>query len=277
MALYYVFPRNMGVFRVEITPKISGDLFNSLIASARELGISPGLGALIFLLILALAVMGSAFWAAAVAEDKGRDRILHFLGGLVLPYLYPALLIQRLKPRIIGMESAEAEKAERGELPESRVEGVGRTPIPAGQSAARPLDLFSDSQELNLSRFDQLNFRAAAFNEHGEARGPFYFTLDDGTEFCATRILDTLSSVLLLELSDEFGNAKKLRIPYARITSCSTAQVHAAHAAEEPDWDGGTETIAIRLPEDFMETREMPIPHDIIDTQEVDVEPRNRR
>ena len=253
-----------------MAPEISGDLFNSLIASARELGISPGTGALVFLFLLAVAVMGSALWTGAIAEAKGRSRLLHLLPGLALPYLYPALLLQMLKPKLLAVEPGEAERAAEGELPESRVESAG---LPPGQSGLG----IEDSQVLNITKFDQQTFRSATFNEHGEARGPFYFELADGTTFCASRIVDTLPGVLLLELEDEFGNVKKLRVPYSRVASCATVPGHRGKGIEEPDWDGGTETIAIRLPDDTVETREVPIPHDIIDTQEVDVQSRTRR
>ena len=169
------------------------------------------------------------------------------------------------------------EKAEEGELPESRVEGVDRQPPKSAKAAAPAAAQPGDSHEFQLTRFDQHSFRDAAFNELGVARGPFYFVLDDGTEFCASRILDTLVSVLLLELTDEVGDVKKIRIPYTRIVSCSTVPGRRPHPADEPDWDGGTETVAIRLPDDFAETREIPMPGDIGDTQEVDVQPRKRR
>lgn len=40
---------------------------------------------------------GSAFAAATIAEMAGHRILLHFLGGLALPYIYPALLMLRIK------------------------------------------------------------------------------------------------------------------------------------------------------------------------------------
>lgn len=76
-------------------------------------GLYPHLGTLINWFIVAVIWSTSGFVAATIAEMKGHNVMLHFAGGLLLPYAYPIVIVFTLKERfgdnIVGSELDRSE------------------------------------------------------------------------------------------------------------------------------------------------------------------------
>ena len=58
-----------------------------------HVGLYPYLGTLFYTFIFAAIWSASGFLAATIAEMKGHNVLLHFAGGLLVPYAYPITLI----------------------------------------------------------------------------------------------------------------------------------------------------------------------------------------
>lgn len=228
---------------------MNGGLLRALVTWARDAGVHPSLAMVIFLTILVAVALGSAFLSADIAEKRERNRVTHFLLGLLLPWFYPLSFSQFIRAPAQKADLDALEKAREGELPESMIEGVGTG---AFNQARR---IISDSQEMRITQFDQQTFRTAAFNEFGEARGPFKIDLTDGNSVEVSRILDALDNVLLLELIDEAGKPKKLRIPYEHIVSCVTLSESQNEPDERADTIGYDDTVEVETPEGVQETQ----------------------
>lgn len=179
--------------------------------------------ALIFLSIAV--VLGSGFATMSFAEMKFRNRGLHFVGGVILPFAYP-LLFFYLVPKVGGDKSDEEEEAfesdvdeEEGEaasaeeaatVPESEFTKIDQPDDPVSGGFPEPATPLEMNQEF---------FARIARLEDGTQAGPFKLELADGTELEIISIVDAMPEVLSVEIAVE-GEVRKIRLPYNRISDC---------------------------------------------------------
>jgi len=77
------------------------------IKAAVDSGLSPSPASMFgYFLVIAL-LLGSGFVAASFAEMKDRSRTVHFIGGLIIPYVYPVLILFALPRKPLGKKTEE--------------------------------------------------------------------------------------------------------------------------------------------------------------------------
>ncbi len=193
---------------------------NGAIAS----GLNPDWSSALFRTAVFVAVLGSPFCAASIAEARGRSRLLHFVLGLFAPWIYPILIFFTL-PRYSQMSGeSESEDAADGKeegagasssqdaLPESHY----RDTEPEPQSAKETAHSVSKS----AGGIGQGYFARISADESGHSLGPYNLTLSDGRTIEISAILNALPDVAVVEISEGDGKKRTVRFPYSKIRSC---------------------------------------------------------
>lgn len=191
-----------------------GQAFLSLVrffaesTAAAGIEIDPLIMAAIVVVVLLL--LGSATWSCSIACSRRHSASLHFLLGLLLPYVYPLVImfamdIKGAKER--EKQLREQEERERAEAMEREriAEMLGREQQEEGKEEERI--------------FDADYFESIARDEQGNPTGPWHIVFGE-QEIKALRILEPLPEVLSVEIEGRDGKPQKFRIPYARITEC---------------------------------------------------------
>lgn len=169
-------------------------------------------GLLIGLFFVILLWMFSGVWAADIAELRGYRPHKHLWIGLILPFIYPALLLAILKP-VEGSQVDMKRNKDAAKLrKEAEIQAQKQAEIAAKEEQRQMED--ADPTLWSKSRMERI-----AFNADGTPAGPFLCTLDDGQQFYVISIQSIMDQVVILQLADENGTAGPvLRFPYARIT-----------------------------------------------------------
>jgi hypothetical protein len=190
--------------------------FADLYKDAGDGGLSPDWGVVITICVIIIFWLGSAFFAGSIAESKGRNRLVHFLGGLLFPWIYPFFILFSLT-RQAHEELAKEEDKEKEE----------DAPLPiAPKSHFSEVEEGEEDANEEIEKISQSYLSKIATDELGNNRGPFIFVFEDGKTLEANRIVSALSDIIVVELVDK-GEARTVRFPYARISSC----------VRKEDWD----------------------------------------
>jgi len=139
--------------------------------------------------IIIITVLASAFWSAQHAEKDRKKRLVDFLGGLFIPWLYP-LFIYR-----------------------STISSKKNT-IDTNTSKMKE-ELTDDEKKANL-------FAKIAINEEGTPQGPFNFNLTDNSTIKVKHITAVKNNLIIVDAITPSGKIKKIRIPYSQIKSYSS-------------------------------------------------------
>ncbi len=175
-------------------------------------------GIMIMVLIGAAVVIGSGCLAGSIAELRNRSRLLHTLIGFAIPLVYPGIILFSLSYRESGRSNRmKAEKQEKI----VKVEGAPPADAPPvlNENDAPPVvneELLGQSKLV----YDQIYFKQVMYDEKGNYRGPFHFVVN-GDEFKVERVVTALDNVVVIENISSDGKTQHLRIPYARIESCT--------------------------------------------------------
>ena len=202
----------------------------------------------------------SGFVAATIAESKGHNVMLHFAGGLLLPYAYPITIIFTLKERFgknvmesaldrseLRVDIASYEITEK--IKQNRIKkqldklGVDADSDEGQKILIREEKVFekhdiaiaipetkevieeavpvdADSDEIAPTILNKTYFDSIAVNQLGERTGPFNVELTNGNKMVAEMIVNTLDELAVFEIVDHNGRSKRIRIKYANIASC---------------------------------------------------------
>lgn len=133
------------------------------ISAAWHSGVSPSVPSMLGTFVLLALYLGSGFFAASVAEGRNRGRLMHFIAGLLIPYIYPVAILYLLP---VYKESRQEEES--GDIPvEETPEGEPAAPAqhklkPVQQAPAkRPLHPASDeSRDAETMRMTRVNASA---------------------------------------------------------------------------------------------------------------------
>ena len=145
----------------------------------------------------------------------------HFIAGLVIPILYPLIILVALPYRTVKETVAAATSEERIE----RVDG----PPPAEML---PVASIGEDGSVGLIDPDMLDatvtfgesyFKHRAVDSTGRALGPYVITVG-GDELRAERIVEVLRNAVVIEIAITGGEGQTLRIPYDKIDNC--VEVH---------------------------------------------------
>ncbi len=186
-------------------------------------GLSPDWYSLMTTSIVIVLLLGSPFAAATMAELRGKNRFVHFMLGLILPWAYPVYMFLRLirepvKEIPVKQEETMVEEDMKapGEVPESHLKYE-----------------YDDSEkEDSLPEtalvMDQKYFSRIASDEAGNPLGPYMLEMLDGRIVEVSKIAEALPNLVVLEVV-EGGRSNKIRLPYAKIKICREAKY----------WDSG--------------------------------------
>lgn len=202
-----------------------------------------GLWALTLVLLL-----GSACASATIAEMRHHKILLHFLGGLFLPWVYPALIGMRLTPcREAAKEKQEERETEirlgvkmtflrlqfetenklrkkKGE-PElafrdwiAQYEAAKQAEAQEQERKAR--EIVAPTNEVNRLLLENL-----AVDSDGSRKGPFIIKLADGRKLQVEQIKNVMDDVAAFEIIDPVTHKpKNIRVKYANITYFRTLE-----------------------------------------------------
>lgn len=225
------------------------------IKAASECGVSPSpwiIAAICFSLIIYFA---SGFIAATMAEEKGRSPGIHFIGGLVLPYIYPFLIVPFLSATFGKKEEEKSEeppKPHRIPLkkhvyqPQPNNGQVAEGAVPKSETikldAETPLKEEIESPEVAVieagdveennrpkepGQFNMDYFGRLSVRLDGSANGPFKLELLDGKLLDIAKIASPMEQVVVLEIPGGIGKPNRtLRVPYAKIKSFTLVEHH---------------------------------------------------
>lgn len=174
--------------------------------------IDADFGVTVFLALLILFVLGSAFWSASIAASRRHRQIPHFVLGLLFPWVYPLIILFKMgikgeKEALAKMAEKEAAAKEREDEKKKNIE------LNTGGEAA------SEAAAPEESVWTQKHFAEIARKPDGTPAGPWEVTYAGGIHVHVTQIIEALPQVVHVEFTDDKGKAVRMRIPYARIES----------------------------------------------------------
>ena len=177
-----------------------------------ELDADPGV-TLVLALILTF-LLGSACWAASIAQARRHPVWLHFAAGLLLPWLYPFVILfaMGLKGEKEMLARREAEKRAREEREAERQRNIALSAMPAAEPEADAGIVWKRSY-----------FERIARDRDGKPAGPWNVQFN-GVVLRVVRILEAQDELVLVEQSDARGQTSRLRIPYAKIEAWQNAE-----------------------------------------------------
>ena len=201
-------------------------------------GLNPDWYSLMAFSIVIVILLGSPFVAATMAELRGKNRFVHFVPGLVLPWAYPLYMFLKLikepvktLPDKQDETVADGVMAAVGEVPESHLKyeyGDGEKTGPSLETA--PV-------------MDRKYFARIASDEAGNPLGPYMLEMLDGRIVEVSRIADALPNVVVLEII-EGGKSNTIRLPYAKIKICREAKYW--DSSKSANKRGETKTISFQ-------------------------------
>ncbi|MBN2641829.1 MAG: hypothetical protein JXR78_09260 [Victivallales bacterium] len=173
----------------------------------------------------------SAFLSASIAEKRGRNRLFHFIGGMMLPALYPALITQLSHSGAEEVEERkdlELERRKRSATELTRkfreVAGINNDTETVEDEEIQDNCELVEEMEIPAgtpgAQYDHLFFAAIATNDDGTPAGPFLIDFDDGRQVIAQKIIDAGEEILILEILTPAGAVRTLRVNYDKISGC---------------------------------------------------------
>jgi len=173
---------------------------------------------LLVLIAIVLTIwLGSACWAGSIAEMRRHAPKLHFFIGLVLPLLYPLVILFAL-----DVKGAKARDRERQR--EKEQAAAAAAPVQPAAVDSPDIDLpIEQAEAKEETTLDEHYFTDIALDDQGNPTGPWRITYGD-TEIVAQRIVDALPHAVVIETLAADGKAHKIRIPYSKISGCEAAE-----------------------------------------------------
>jgi heme exporter protein D len=168
-------------------------------------------------LVLALGLtflLGSACWAASIAQARRHSVWLHFVLGLLLPWLYPLVILfaMGIKGEREMLAKREAEKRAREEREAERQRNIAlNAPVEAG-------DEDDGGQAWKRSYFERI-----ARDRDGKPAGPWDVQFN-GAVLRIARIIEVQDELVLVEQVDARGQASRMRLPYAKIEAWNNVE-----------------------------------------------------
>lgn len=168
-------------------------------------------------LVLALGLtflLGSACWAASIAQARRHSVWLHFVLGLLLPWLYPLVILfaMGIKGEREMLAKREAEKRAREEREAERQRNIAlNAPVEAG-------DEDDGGQAWKRSYFERI-----ARDRDGKPAGPWDVQFN-GAVLRIARIIEAQDELVLVEQVDARGQASRMRLPYAKIEAWNNVE-----------------------------------------------------
>jgi len=198
-------------------------------------GLMPSAGMMAGIAVLIVFILANGFAAATFSEMKFRGRFIHFIGGLVLPVVYPLFvyfILPKLPEPVDETEQyfdkdgqqilTEAQKLTKKLMEKTGVEYVPKIPEKKVDKDLKTAEEKSQADQKNEDEFviDHKYINSLVRDADGNPLGPYIIELADGRFIEAVRLLDAYPEVFELEISGPDEKLKKIRLPYNKITSC---------------------------------------------------------
>ena len=196
-------------------------------------------GTTLLIVLLSLFFLGSAFWAASIASARRYNPFLHFLLGLLLPWVWPLYML--LKFDLKGEKERKAAMAAESQA-QKEAEAQRQKDLTATlgvESAAEP-----DPAEVG---FTPKYFESIARHKDGSKAGPWDIAFN-GIALHVLTIEEVLPQVVKVNFMDEKAHISQMRIPYARIEYWRDGQYTEADlTAMEQQRQRETDSLAAEL------------------------------
>lgn len=206
------------IFQIILTPVM---YFANVTA---ESGLSPNAGGVVAITLVIVLLFGSGAAAATISEMKGRGRLIHFLGGVVLPVAYPLVIFFVLPSALIKDQEIPPEDLNPDGSPKQKkihFESAIIQPEESVADEASADEVETLRRDTNEEEIGAHYFASISVSETGVTRqGPFMIQLIDGSVLEAQKIVRPEEKVVVLEILGEGGKPKTLRIPYERVSNC---------------------------------------------------------
>lgn len=176
-----------------------------------EAGVQPDPLVVAAIVIVLTILIGSGALAGTVAGMRERSILVHGCIGVLIPYIYPLVLVFVLDVKGAA-QRAKARKEE--EKLAAHEEEMNRRTAGIIDSEEEE-DVFSEER----TQFNQEYFQRIARDENGAPTGPWVIAFS-GNEMVVERICEPLPEVVVVEIRISEEETSRIRIPYARITSC---------------------------------------------------------
>lgn len=166
----------------------------------------------VFLAFVVLFLLGSACWSASIAASRRHNAVIHFILGLIFPWVYPIIILFAMD--IKGAKQLrEALEKQKKEAEEAEAERQKNIQLNMGKEA---------TEEEPESEWCQSRFEKMARNPDGSLAGPWDVTYS-GRHVHVLHIVEAFPEVVSVEFDDGSGNTLKMRIPYAKIETWENA------------------------------------------------------
>ena len=153
--------------------------------------------------------------SASIAESRLRNPWTHFIIGIMIPVIYPLLILFKLP--------SYSAKSVKSKVKKEFEQGEGPPPVeiapPTLDQDAPPAIVDSEMLSKPSVIYDQNYFKQIAVDISGNYKGPFLLTIKD-EKLKAERIIDSLPSVVMIEFISADGKLQNMRIPYKSIGAC---------------------------------------------------------
>ena len=196
--------------------------------NASDAGFVMSKGSLMVTVFCVIIVCASAMTAMTFAEMKFRNRMLHGVLGLICPVIYPVVLY-------FAIPSASKKKA--AEDAEEKKVAALKDALPSSDLKAFAKASLDDAEVIPEAEvLDQAYFTRISKDELGNLRGPFILELDDDQILEVACIVEALPPAVAVQIG-EGEKSRKVRLPYAKITSCMTKAQWLAETEESEEDD----------------------------------------
>ena len=170
----------------------------------------------------------SGFIAATIGESRGRQPMPHWVFGLLLPGIYPALINSMMINRVV--EGQKNQTIDDKEKYHAKSIELTSHPMKVAKQEYQPSELKLDEdgkevteekpQEADTLPYNRLYFTGIAQKNDGTPAGPFAIVLNDGRQVDVDFILEILDDVVIFQIDGNTGKPRKLRLAYKLITAC---------------------------------------------------------
>lgn len=175
-------------------------------------GIEADAAVVVFLLFVLTIWLWSACWAGSISRMRRHSPALHFAIGLLLPLVYPLVILFAMDVRGARGREKRIRDEEEVAADDDRI----RKAVAASGTKGVPEEVEEELKQV----FDYDFFKRISFDEDGNPTGPWLIKYG-GNEVIAPTIADALPHAVVVEIHQgEEGRLQRIRVPYAKITAC---------------------------------------------------------
>ena len=161
----------------------------------------------------------SASFSASIAEFRLRSPWFHFTVGLLIPVIYPIIILFKLPVYTPSVVVNAVEEDVETKSPVDRPPPIEAASLANVDGNAPPAGLIDENAvETPEACYDKQFFKQIAVDIEGNTKGPFMFVVK-GNEFKVEKIIDSMEDAIVVEFMSSDNVLQKLRIPYQNIDS----------------------------------------------------------